>query len=205
MTDSAMVYVVDDDVSVLVAMKRLVRSLGYEVMTFESAEDFLDMGATSEPSCLVLDIRMPGLDGLELQECLAEAEKDIPIIFITGHGTIQDSVRAMKNGAVDLLEKPFNKHDLSDAIAASIGKSISRNRDRDEMKELRTRVSKITPREYEVFEFVVQGMLNKQIAMKMGISIKTVNVHRARVMKKMQVEFFAQLVRTATRLGVSAK
>jgi len=205
MTDSAMVYVVDDDVSVLVAMKRLVRSLGYEVKTFESAEDFLDMGATSETSCLLLDIRMPGLDGLELQERLAEAGNDIPIIFITGHGTVKDGVRAIKGGAMDLLEKPFNKHDLRDAINASIEKSVSRNRDRDEMKELRTRVSKITPREYEVFEFVVRGMLNKQIAMKMGISIKTVNVHRARVMKKMQVEFFAQLVRTATRLGVSAK
>jgi len=205
MTNSAMVYVVDDDPSVRVALQRLVRSLGYEVKTFESAEDFLDMGPTVEPSCLVLDIRMPGLDGLELQERLAEIENDIPIIFITGNGTIQDGVRAIKNGAVDLLEKPFNKHDLSNSISASIEKSVSSRHDRDELNELLDRVSILTPREYEVFQLAVQGMLNKQIALKLEISISTVNAHRARVMEKMQVEFFAQLVHLAAKLGVPAR
>jgi len=204
MTDSAVVYVVDDDASILKSMNRLIRSLGYEVKTFEGAEEFLDMGATNDLSCLVLDIRMPGLSGLELQERLAEAENDIPIIFVTGHGTVQDSVRAIKGGAVELLEKPFDDQALSDAINASIEKAATSKCDREEMMELRDRVSRLTPREYEVFQLVVRGMLNKQIAIKLGISEKTVKVHRARVMEKMQVEFLAQLVRLAARLNVPA-
>ncbi len=204
MTDSAVVYVVDDDASIRKSMNRLIRSLGYEVKTFEGAEEFLDMGATNDLSCLVLDIRMPGLSGLELQERLAEAENDIPIIFVTGHGTVQDSVRAIKGGAVELLEKPFDDQALSDAINASIEKAATSKCDREEMMELRDRVSRLTPREYEVFQLVVRGMLNKQIAIKLGISEKTVKVHRARVMEKMQVEFLAQLVRLAARLNVPA-
>ena len=204
MTDSAVVYVVDDDASIRKSMNRLIRSLGYEVKTFEGAEEFLDMGATNDLSCLVLDIRMPGLSGLELQERLVEAEDDIPIIFVTGHGTVQDSVRAIKGGAVELLEKPFDDQALSDAINASIEKAASSKCDREEMKELRDRVDTLTPREYEVFQLVVRGMLNKQIAMKLDISIKTVKVHRARVMEKIQVKFLAQLVRLAARLSVPA-
>ena len=204
MTDSAVVYVVDDDASMRKSMNRLIRSLGYQVKTFEGAKEFLDMGATNDLSCLVLDIRMPGLSGLELQERLAEAENDIPIIFVTGHGTVQDSVRALKGGAVELLEKPFDGQALSDAINDSIEKAASSKCDREEMMELRDRVGTLTPREYEVFQLVVRGTLNKQIAIKLGISIKTVKVHRARVMEKMQVKFLAQLVRIATRLNVPA-
>ncbi len=204
MTDSAVVYVVDDDASMRKSMNRLIRSLGYEVKTFEGAEEFLDMGPTNDPSCLVLDIQMPGLSGLELQERLAEAENDIPIIFVTGHGTVRDSVRAIKGGAVELLEKPFDDQALSDAINASIEKAATSKCDREEILELRDRVGRLTPREYEVFQLVVRGMLNKQIAVKLDISIKTVKVHRARVMEKMQVEFLAQLVRLAARLNVPA-
>ncbi len=204
MTDSAVVYVVDDDASMRKSMNRLIRSLGYQVKTFEGAKEFLDMGATNDLSCLVLDIRMPGLSGLELQERLVEAGNDIPIIFVTGHGTVRDSVRALKGGAVELLEKPFDGQALSDAINDSIEKAASSKCDREEMMELRDRVGTLTPREYEVFQLVVRGTLNKQIAIKLGISIKTVKVHRARVMAKIQVKFLAQLVRLAARLDVPA-
>lgn len=205
MTDSTVVYVVDDDASTRKSMNRLIRSCGYEVKTFECAEAFLDMSATQDPSCLVLDIRMPGLSGLELQERLSEIENDIPIIFVTGHGTVRDSVRAIKGGAVEMLEKPFEERALIDAIETSIKRAEDSKSEREEMKALRHRVRTLTPREYEIFEHVVRGMLNKQIARKLGISEKTVKVHRGRVMEKMQVEFLAQLVRMAARLGIPAR
>ncbi len=204
MTDSAVVYVVDDDSSVRRSLNRLIRSSGYEVKTFEGPKEFLDFNAPEDASCLVLDVRMPGLSGIELQERLADADNDIPVIFLTGHGTVRDGVRAMKNGAFEFLEKPFDDQALINAIDVCIERSKSNIIERQRMNELRLRAGKLTPREEEVFGHVVTGMLNKQIAGKLNISEKTVKVHRARVMEKMQASSLAELVRLAGKLGIPA-
>ncbi len=203
MTSSdAIVFVVDDDSSVRSALKRLIKSVGHKVTTFSSAREFLDHDHPDAPSCLVLDIRMPGLSGLELQEQMAAAELHMPIIFITGHGNIPISVRAMKAGAVDFLEKPFDDQALLDAIHHAIAKDTQTKREQAEIGEVKQRVISLTPREHEVFSLVITGMLNKQIAFELGTSEKTVKVHRARVMQKMSAESLTDLVRLAEKAEI---
>ena len=196
------VYVVDDDPSVRKALERLLRSGGYETKTFASALEFLDDGPSHAPGCLVLDIKMPKLNGLELQDRLAEKEIFIPIIFITAYGTVPDSVRAFKAGATDFLEKPFKEHELLDAVSRGIQKHLILMKQKKRMKILTERLHTLTPREHEVLKLVVSGMLNKQAAWDLGISEKTVKVHRAKVMQKMKADSFADLVRIAETLRI---
>ncbi len=200
--EKPVVYVVDDDPSVLKSLERLLRSGGYEVMTFATAREFLDFQPRDAPGCLILDVKMPELGGLELQQRLAATDIAFPIIFVTGHGTVPMSVQAMKAGAVDFLQKPFLDRDLLDAIAGAIATDQQAKRRQRELQQLRGRLQTLTPREHEVFELVVTGMLNKQIAFDLGTSEKTIKVHRARVMEKLGAESLADLVRLAGKLGV---
>jgi RNA polymerase sigma factor (sigma-70 family) len=204
MTSSdGIVFVVDDDESVRTALKRLLKSAGHKVITFSSAEEFFDHDHRFDVSgCLVLDIRMPGLSGLELQDQMAAAGINIPIIFITGHGNVPASVRAMKAGAVDFLEKPFDDLALLDAIHRAIAKDTRAKQAQAKIRVINQRVASLTPREQEVFTLVVTGMLNKQIAFELGITESTIKVHRAQVMQKMSAESFADLVRLAEKAGV---
>ncbi len=198
------VFIVDDDDAVRQAVARLIRSVDIEVETFASAGEFLRHPRPDRPVCLVLDVRMPGLSGLDLQEELASADLEMPIIFITGYGSIPMSVRAMKAGAVDFLTKPFDDQDLLDAIHQAIDKAVRARCERAAISEVKRRIAVLTPREYEVFALVVTGMLNKQISSKLGVSEKTVKVHRAHVMHKMQAASFADLVRMAEKAGLEA-
>jgi RNA polymerase sigma factor (sigma-70 family) len=196
------VFIVDDDESVRKALARLITSVGLKVEAFSSAIEFLKRDHYDGPSCLVLDIRMPGLSGLDLQAELAKAQRTLSIVFITGHGNIPMSVQAIKAGAVDFLEKPFDEQALLDAVHLGIQKDRAAKENLAELKEIQECVESLTPREREVFALVVTGMLNKQIAFEMGISEKTIKVHRARVMQKMQAESLADLVRLAEKAGV---
>ena len=197
----ATVFVVDDDTSVRTALKRLIQSLGFKVETFDSAQAFLEHGPHDGPACLVLDVRMPGMSGIELQQQLTKAGLGMPIIFITGHGNIPMSVQAMKAGAVDFIEKPFEDQKLIDAINIGIKKNKKFRAEHADIKALQRCVDSLTPREHEVFILVVSGMLNKQIAFDLGMSEKTVKVHRARVMDKMKAKSLADLVRMAEKVG----
>jgi len=196
------VFIVDDDDSVRKSLARLITSVGLKVETFSSANAFLKRDSYDGPACLVLDIRMPGLSGLDLQTELAKAERTLSIVFITGHGNISMSVQAIKAGAVDFLEKPFEEQDLLDAVHLAIQKDRAAKEKLAELRKIQERVESLTPREREVLALVTTGMLNKQIAFEMGISEKTVKVHRARVMQKMQAESVAKLVRLAEKAGV---
>lgn len=196
------IYVVDDDPSMRKALERLLRSAGHDAQTFASALEFLDFSHPDGPGCLILDIKMPKLSGLELQERLAAKGISFPIIFITGHGTVPKSVRAFKAGAMDFLQKPFQDSELLDAVSRGIGKHRRLRQEQNEIKELRARMDTLSPREREVFTLVVSGMLNKQVAFELGIAEKTIKVHRARVMEKMGARSFADLVRFAEKLGV---
>lgn len=199
---AATVFVVDDDASVRKSLSRLISEAGYQVEAFTSPREFLAREPAAGPSCLVLDVRMPGATGLELQETLASAVHEIPIIFITGHGDISMSVKAMKAGAVDFLTKPFAAKELLDAIQRAVAKDTRDLGTEARDDEIRARAKLLTPRESQVFALVVTGMLNKQIASELGIGEKTVKVHRARVMDKMQADSVATLVRLADALGI---
>jgi FixJ family two-component response regulator len=201
---AAVVFVVDDDASVRKSLSRLISAAGYKVQAFASSREFLAREPTAGPSCLVLDVRMPGITGLELQQTLARAVHEIPIIFITGHGDISMSVGAMKAGAVDFLPKPFAAKDLLEAIRRAVAKDTRDLGTEARDDEIQARVRLLTPRESQVFALVVTGMLNKQIAARLGVGEKTVKVHRARVMEKMQAGSVAALVRLADAAGITA-
>jgi FixJ family two-component response regulator len=196
------VFVIDDDDSVRRALHRLIRSVGLEVETFASAQEFLDCDPPYGPACIVTDIRMPGLSGLDLQQELARTGRSVPIIFMTGHGTVPMSVRAMKAGAVDFLQKPVDEQSLLDAIHQALERGSRERQEQDHKEEIQARAATLTVREREVFELVVSGLLNKQVAAELGASEKTIKVHRARVMHKMQADSLADLVRMAERLGI---
>ena len=202
MAVAPMVFVVDDDPSVRRSLTRVLASAGYTVEAFASAKEFLAREPYAGPCCLVLDVRMPGLNGLELQETLASAGRRMSIVFVTGHVDVPMSVRAMKRGATDLLTKPVDAKDLLAAIQRCVTKDVEDRGEEARVAEVRTRVKRLSPRETEVFALVVTGMLNKQIASALGISEKTIKVHRARVMEKMQARSVAELVRLADRVGV---
>ena len=201
--NDAIVYVVDDDESVCRALARLFRSVGLTAETFHSAKAFLDSPRVDRTACLILDIRLPGPSGLDLQEALAQAHREVPIVFITGHGDVPTTVRAMKGGAVDFLQKPFNDQQLLDCVQRALARSRDQRSDRAERVELEGRLETLTPREREVLLQVVTGKLNKQIAGDLAIAEKTVKVHRGRVMEKMRAASVADLVRMVEKLGLS--
>lgn len=194
------VFVVDDDPAVLKSLSRLLRSVPFTVVTMASPHEFLERYDPRAPGCLVLDVAMPGLNGLELQEALAAKGSPPPIIFLTGHGDIPMSVQAMKQGAFDFLTKPVNDEDLIKAVHAALKRDGVARQSRNELEDIQRRVATLTPREREVLSHVVSGQLNKQIAFDLGTVEKTIKVHRARVMEKMQVQSVAELVRLTERL-----
>jgi FixJ family two-component response regulator len=198
----SVVFIVDDDPSVRKSLVRVMTSAGYAVEAFASARDFLTREPFTGPCCVVLDVRMPGLTGLELQEALAGKGHRMPIVFITGHGDVSMSVTAMKAGAADFLTKPFDVDKLLEAVARAVTKDVKDLGDEERTAGVLDRVKRLTPREMEVFALVVTGMLNKQIAGELSIGEKTVKVHRARVMEKMEAGSVADLVRLADRAGV---
>ena len=200
------VFLVDDDNSVRKALARLIRAAGYEIKTFASAHEFIESTPeTNGVACLVLDVRMPGFNGLDLQNAMRAANMPIPIIFITGHGDIPMSVRAMKAGAVDFLSKPVHSKVLLRAIDQALARAALESKDLAETKQLQACFDSLTPREQEVMVLVVTGLLNKQIAHELGTVEKTVKVHRARVMAKMGAASVADLVRFAEKLGLPPK
>jgi FixJ family two-component response regulator len=199
------VHIVDDDPSVRKSLCRLVRAHGYDARAFASADDFLKSAAPGGPSCLLLDVRMPGMDGMRLQEILNTMEdRNVPVIFITGHADVPTTVRAMKAGAVDFLQKPFNDTDLLKAVRSALEKDAGNIVKKTRAGEIKSLLRTLTPREHEIFALVATGMLNKQVAGRLGICEKTVKVHRGRVMAKMKAESFADLVRLAQEAGVKS-
>lgn len=198
------VFVIDDDPSMRTAIRELIEAVGISCQTFGSGQELLNATLPDVPSCLVLDVRLPGLSGLNLQRELTARGIHIPIVFITGHGDIPMSVQAMKAGAVEFLTKPFRDQDLLDAIEQATERDRSARRQLTETRELQERSEALTPRELEVMRLVVAGLLNKQIAAELGISEKTVNVHRSQVMQKMRADSLAELVRMSEKPGLSS-
>ena len=199
------VFIVDDDVSVREALEGLIRSVGLRVESFASAEEFLVRRRGDESGCVVLDVRLPNLNGLDLQKRMAKLNLDLPIIFITGHGDVPTSVQAMKAGALDFLTKPFADQDLLDAIRHAIERHCVALQHRKGLHELRERYESLTPREREVMSWVVAGLLNKQVAGELGTSEITIKIHRGHVMHKMRAASLADLVRMSARLGICTR
>jgi FixJ family two-component response regulator len=197
-----LVFVIDDEELVRRGLSRLLRAAGYRVETFASAREFLDRDTGMDVGCLVLDVQMPDLNGMELQEALTEAGRRLPIVFITGHGDIPTSVRAMKAGALDFLSKPFHEKDLLEAIDRGLESAQQLSAEKEVTDEVRTRLAALTPREHEVMLHVITGAPNKQIAASLGTTEKTIKVHRGRVMHKLEVESVADLVRLCEKVGI---
>lgn len=195
-------FIIDDDRGVREALQSLLRSVGLRVELFDSAAGFMESALPDVPSCIVLDIRLPRLSGLDFQTELAKAGLDLPIIFITGHGDIQMSVQAMKAGAVDFLTKPFRDQDLLDAVTAAIERDRGRRQEKRKTSRLRSRHDSLTPREREVMALVTSGLMNKQIAADLGLSEITVKIHRGHVMRKMGAKSLAELVKMAGTLSI---
>jgi len=196
------VFVVDDDRSVRTSLATLLEAEEYVVETFASAAEYLTRVPYAGPTCLVLDVQLPGLDGISVQQQLMQEGRMEQIVFITGHGDIPMGIGAMKRGAVDFLPKPFSDEDLLSAVAKALARSAENQRQRGEVVESRVRLAKLTPREYEVLRLVITGLLNKQIAAELGIKLRTIKTHRARVMQKMGVVSVAELVRLAQKASV---
>jgi len=204
-SEKPVVYVVDDDDSLRKALTRLLHAAGYEVRAHASAGDFMLADRDNKRGCLLLDIKMPGPSGLTLQEALSKEEEPLPVIFLTAHGDVPTSVRAMKAGAVDFLTKPIKREVLLNAVRAALARDLRLHTSHEELRELRMRFAKLTPREREVLELVVAGRLNKQIAAELGIAMRTVKVHRAQAMIKMRAGSLAELVHFADKMrgGIS--
>jgi len=199
---NAVIAIVDDDLSVRRSLQRLIRSAGWNAESFASAQEFLARPGPGTPSFLVLDLRLPGLSGLDLQKRMAEIGLEIPIVFLTGHGNIPASVQAMKAGAVEFLTKPFDEEDLFQAIQEAIERDRRTRQQRAEKRELKNRYASLTSREQEIMEQVISGTLNKQIAAELGITEFTVKFHRGHIMRKMHADSLADLVRMAENLGI---
>jgi FixJ family two-component response regulator len=200
-TDSSVVYVVDDDAAVRDSLQMLLNSVGLQSRLFASAAEFLDHHDPAQPGCLVADVRMPGMSGLELQEELNRRNSTLPVVFITGHGDVVMAVDAMKAGALDFIEKPFRDHELLDRIHDMLEREEELRADNSVIAEIRTRKSQLTARESEVMDRVAKGQANKVIALDLGVSQRTVEIHRARVMEKMGARSLAALVRMVAKLG----
>jgi FixJ family two-component response regulator len=200
-TDSSVVYVVDDDAAVRDSLQMLLNSVGLQSRLFASAAEFLDHHDPAQPGCLVADVRMPGMSGLELQEELNRRNSTLPVVFITGHGDVVMAVDAMKAGALDFIEKPFRDHELLDRIHDMLEREEELRADNSAIAEIRTRKSQLTARESEVMDRVAKGQANKVIALDLGVSQRTVEIHRARVMEKMGARSLAALVRMVAKLG----
>lgn len=201
---NTVVFVIDDDPSVRKSLSRLLRSVGHSVETFSSAEEFLAREHFDGIGCILLDVQMPGLSGMDLQAELSKAETSMPIVFITGHGDIPMSVEAMRKGAVHFLIKPFDDNDLLAAVREAIQKDRRAKAEQTEVQDIRRRLSLLTPREYEILRYVITGMLNKQIAFTLNIAEKTVKIHRGRVMEKLGVDSVAELVRLAEKARIES-
>ena len=197
------VYIVEDNDSFRKSMIRLVQTLGYQTFAYETASDFLSQTSFESPGCILLDVRLPDIDGLELQEILKQKGCRLPIVFMTGHGDIPMSVEAMKRGAVDFLPKPFEPEDLHDAIIQAMVRNTCEIEEANEKSEINGLIETLTPREKEVMRWVITGMLNKQIAYELGTSEKTIKVHRSRVMHKLNVSSVAELVRLAEKVDIA--
>lgn len=200
--EQSVVFVIDDDQSIREALESLLRTVGLNVLTFQSTQEFVSAERPDAPSCLVLDVRLPGLSGIDFQRELAGSGIDLPIVFITGHGDVPMSVRAMKAGAIEFLTKPFRDQELLDAVHLGIERNRARRRSSAATAGLKERFDALTSREREVMALVVTGQMNKQIAGKLELSEITVKVHRGQVMRKMQAKSLADLVRMADRLGI---
>ena len=199
---SPVVFVIDDDPSVRKSLSRLLRSVGHSVETFSSAEAFLGRKHFDGVGCIILDVQMPGLSGMDLQAELSKEEYSMPIVFITGHGDIPMSVEAIRKGAVHFLTKPYDDNDLLLAMREAIEKDRKAKAGQAETHDIRNRLSRLTPREYEILRYVITGMLNKQIAFTLNIAEKTVKIHRGRVMEKLRVDSVAELIRLAEKAGI---
>jgi FixJ family two-component response regulator len=199
---NAIIAIVDDDSSAREGLESLIQSAGWRAETFASAQDFLDRPGAEAPSCLVLDLQLPGLSGLDLQKRMAEVGLEIPIVFLTGHGNIPASVKAMKAGAVEFLTKPFDEEELLQAIQEAVQRDRRTRQRHAELRELRDRYESLTTREQQVMQQVVSGLLNKQIAAELNITEFTVKIHRGHVMRKMRADSLADLVRMADHLGI---
>lgn len=202
---NAVVHIVDDDASVRASLDNLFRSVGLETRLFASAQEFLDSGQTRDRGCLVLDVRLPGLNGLDLQERLAAGGVRMPVVMMTGYGDIKMSVRTMKAGAIDFLAKPFREQDMLDAVAAAIARDEATHAQTDGVEALQARHDGLTARERQVMRHVVDGLMNKQIAYELGISEITVKVHRASVMRKMEARTLPDLVRMSQMIRISGE